>query len=1428
MTSISQHTQISSQVTSVSASTPLYSSAAKKAVSSPAIASGSSTQSPIVAVGISGSVQPNHGKSNCPLPMNGKSSISPAVPVVTAPPIAHSSSATNGAFSHGRKYSVTISANGPSSINSSSLSGSSGKIQFGSITDSPALSHSSPQIYHHNASAPVSTPNPRVCDPAHSPSPIPQPSASGGRPPVVGPSNGVNFGSFGGDGDRHIWQAASPQPQLAPGVQQPCHNRRDSSQSGHSDMSGHQTRGGFPPANRGRGGFQGQYQSQQMGGYAPQNNSYRNSQSQGRGGMPPYQSQGRPPFPNSPHQTSRSPALPTSSIPGTPNMNQSIPMPTQQLPPFFPQHMTGPQFNYHPHPPYDPRGIPIPNSVAVYPQITYVQGATHPPQAGYQQPHYTPAQYVPQAQQMSRNSSQMSEHRPASSMGQPQGPLIPSVMHPLTPQSKPNTTFSRRPRKNAAIAIKRPDGETLDMESFKSPSSPAPNVRARTPPVVASVPTSLPKSATSPLFRTERAASKTSDQIKQEMIEKVKKAAAEDNETVSEAPEVGETEKLVQEEQKPVKASRPENESNIKVIPDVTTAPPAAQIDEKKDSLSENEVKETGNIQIEPKEKETSEKMDTENTDATRLIETSNPSIKVEEATKSADLPPMNQQPIEISEKMPDAKSNVSDEEKHEAESESPKTEPKSEQKTQLSTGTSPLKISTPANVTSVPSIGESMKPPQKYSLAAEKRSNKPSSLNLMPLDGKSIEAPQPSAALMSLKSARYLTVLDPSIYPPTIMSPNPALNQAVMDKGRSFKYDKEFLLQFQKVFVEKPSLEFESQIKALIGDAEAGSTRFGSARATDSMSQRNNSNNRNINSFSMGNFKSTGGKTLPSGTTSEQRFSMSSSSLQRPQASSIPSFNRSHVTGFPTANTMARNPSNSSMPHSPRQQSRRANASNKGYNSSNSKQDSQAAKTMPLTAGMDLKPIQISATGWKPRSVGNASTGTSGPVPGASAVSGHMEPDMVQRKVKAALNKMTPEKFDKISDQILTIAAQSKDEADGRTLRQVIQLTFEKATDEAHWASMYAKFCKRMLETMSPEIKDETILDKFGNVVSGGSLFRKYLLNRCQVEFERGWKMDLPEKPEGERGEEKTEEAVMLSDEYYIAAAAKRRGLGLVQFIGELYKLGMLTERIMHECVKKLVDYTGIPDEAEIESLTKLLKTIGFNLDGNKNGKLIMDAYFVRIQSMINTPELPSRLRFMLMDIVDLRKKDWASKESNKGPKTLEEVRAEAEAAAAQKAAESARSSQRGGTGGGGRSHLGRNDGRNFSNQHGMQPPPDYQKNMVGVDDLRRLAKNSNSRPISQQMSFGPTSMFSRSSSGRKMGPGGSIGRAGEDSGLSSRTGTPPQQREKESATSANAFSLLAGLGSGENENPASPPSASVSPALSKATPATGEKSDQ
>lgn len=208
MTSISQQTTIPQASTSSSASQsiPSYSSAAKKAVSSPPIATGSSTQSPTVAVGGSAPVQAGNGngKASSISPVNGKPSISPAVPAVSGPAIAHSSSAINGgATDHSRKSSVTISANGPNTMNGGPVGGSKGNIQFGSITDSPAASHSTPQVVQPSGSAPISIPNPRVTDPSSSPTPIPVPSASGGRPPsgLGQGNNGLAFGSFGGDGD---------------------------------------------------------------------------------------------------------------------------------------------------------------------------------------------------------------------------------------------------------------------------------------------------------------------------------------------------------------------------------------------------------------------------------------------------------------------------------------------------------------------------------------------------------------------------------------------------------------------------------------------------------------------------------------------------------------------------------------------------------------------------------------------------------------------------------------------------------------------------------------------------------------------------------------------------------------------------------------------------------------------------------------------------------------------------------------------------------------------------------------------------------------------------------------------------------------------------------------------------------------------------
>lgn len=108
------------------------------------------------------------------------------------------------------------------------------------------------------------------------------------------------------------------------------------------------------------------------------------------------------------------------------------------------------------------------------------------------------------------------------------------------------------------------------------------------------------------------------------------------------------------------------------------------------------------------------------------------------------------------------------------------------------------------------------------------------------------------------------------------------------------------------------------------------------------------------------------------------------------------------------------------------------------------------------------------------------------------------------------------------------------------------------------------------------------------------------------------------------------------------------------------------------------------------------------------------------------------------------------------------------------------------------GRPALGRGDARNFSGGYGTQaPPPDYASSKVGSDDLRRL---KTARGPNQPISFSPSGLLgSRSSSRRNLGPGGNLVRGGDDSGASSRTGTPPagkdKKDDKEAASSMNAF---------------------------------------
>ncbi|NXO01533.1 IF4G3 factor, partial [Rhinopomastus cyanomelas] len=248
-------------------------------------------------------------------------------------------------------------------------------------------------------------------------------------------------------------------------------------------------------------------------------------------------------------------------------------------------------------------------------------------------------------------------------------------------------------------------------------------------------------------------------------------------------------------------------------------------------------------------------------------------------------------------------------------------------------------------------------------------------------------------------------------------------------------------------------------------------------------------------------------------------------------------------------------------------------------------------------------------------------------------------------RKVRSILNKLTPQMFNQLMKQVTDLTVDTEER-----LKGVIDLVFEKAIDEPSFSVAYANMCRCLVTLKVP------MADKPGSTVN----FRKLLLNRCQKEFEKDKADDdVFEKKQKELEAATTpEEKTRLHDELEEAKdKARRRSIGNIKFIGELFKLKMLTEAIMHDCVVKLLKNH---DEESLECLCRLLTTIGKDLDFEK-AKPRMDQYFNQMEKIVKERKTSSRIRFMLQDVIDLRLCNWVSRRVDQGPKTIEQIHKEA-----------------------------------------------------------------------------------------------------------------------------------------------------------------------
>jgi translation initiation factor 4G len=263
-------------------------------------------------------------------------------------------------------------------------------------------------------------------------------------------------------------------------------------------------------------------------------------------------------------------------------------------------------------------------------------------------------------------------------------------------------------------------------------------------------------------------------------------------------------------------------------------------------------------------------------------------------------------------------------------------------------------------------------------------------------------------------------------------------------------------------------------------------------------------------------------------------------------------------------------------------------------------------------------------------------------------------DPEVVVQKANLILNKLSVTKFDKLSDEFMTVGIDTPD-----LMTRAVEMIVLKAQMEEHFCFMYADLCRKITDKWAEkdenglELESETITNAEGDEtkkVSLGKVFRERLLERCRDEFsidrvkclEDIRSLDVPI-------DVKEEKEIIL----------KKRYTGHMRFIGELFIKDLVKATIMYTCIDELLG--NVDEEENLVCMAKLLQTIGLKLEAydNRKKRHNVATYFVSIKEKSETHPT-SRMRFMLRDLIDMRKNNWTVRREQETAKSLDDLNAD------------------------------------------------------------------------------------------------------------------------------------------------------------------------
>lgn len=169
-------------------------------------------------------------------------------------------------------------------------------------------------------------------------------------------------------------------------------------------------------------------------------------------------------------------------------------------------------------------------------------------------------------------------------------------------------------------------------------------------------------------------------------------------------------------------------------------------------------------------------------------------------------------------------------------------------------------------------------------------------------------------------------------------------------------------------------------------------------------------------------------------------------------------------------------------------------------------------------------------------------------------------------RSVNGMLNKLSDTNFEKLSAKIVDIL-----ESDNRITQNVVNIIYEKAIDGTTFISLYARLCCKL---------------------KGIETFKERLVGKCQEAFqiEKTWTDDSTCRSSAIKLNPSEME---LTEEQQLETKRgklKRRILGNVQFICNLFLQGLISKSIIDSCIKSLMLHQS---EENIEILCNLIEVV-------------------------------------------------------------------------------------------------------------------------------------------------------------------------------------------------------------------------------------------